>query len=87
MAQPVLAARLQGMAEIVREHETGLLFDPNSREEFASNLLALAQSREQRLRYGAAGYKLARELFDVQSVAEKTVRPLLNLMKGKRNLS
>lgn len=78
---PVLAARLQGMAEIVREHETGLLFAPDSREEFSSNLLTLAQSRELRLRYGAAGYKLARELFDAQAVAEKTVRPLLALMK------
>jgi len=77
---PVLAARLQGMAEIVREGETGLLFDPNSREEFTKKLMELAQSRELRVRYGAAGYKLARELFDAQAVAEKTVRPLLALI-------
>lgn len=78
---PVLAARLQGVAEIIRENETGLLFDPNSREEFSSKLMTLAQSRDLRSRYGAAGYKLARELFDVQAVAEKTVAPLLALMK------
>ncbi|MFA5042834.1 MAG: glycosyltransferase [Kiritimatiellia bacterium] len=78
---PVLAARLQGMVEIVREGETGLLFDPNSREEFAAQLTTLAQSRDLRARCGAAGYRVARDLFDVRAVAEKTAVPLLALMK------
>ncbi len=78
---PLLAARLGGVAEIVRENETGLLFDPNSGEEFKAKLVMLAQSQDLRLRYGAAAYKLAKELFDIQVVTEKTVRPLLALIK------
>ena len=78
---PVLAARLGGVAEIVRENETGLLFDPNSKEEFNAKLMTLTRSRDVRRRYGAAGYKLAKELFDIQAVTDATVRPLLALLQ------
>ncbi len=78
---PVLAARLDGIAEIVRENETGLLFDPNSKEEFQAGLMRLVETKDLRMRWGAAGHKLARDLFDIQRVADATVNPLLKLLK------
>lgn len=78
---PVLAARLDGIAEIVRENETGLLFDPNSKEEFQVKLMRLVESRDLRIRFGTAGHTLAKDLFDIQRVADATVRPLLDLLK------
>ena len=78
---PILAARLGGIAEIVRENESGLLFDPNLQKEFQFKLMRLVESRDIRMRLGTAGHKLAIDLFDIQRVTDATVRPLLELLK------
>ncbi len=77
---PVLAARLGGVSEIVRENEIGLLFDPNDMNEFLDKLQRLAADPQLRRRLGRAALIKARELFDMEKVAENTVRPLLNLL-------
>ncbi len=74
---PILAARLGGVAEIVREDQCGFLFDPSSAAEFKAKLMLLTQSAERRQRLGAASYLLARKLFDIKLVAEQTVQALL----------
>ncbi|MCX7592071.1 MAG: glycosyltransferase [Kiritimatiellae bacterium] len=77
---PVLAARLGGVAEIVREGENGLLFDPTDMNEFAAKLRLLAGEPLLRKRLGEAAYHDALRLFDVEAVAQQTAGPLLSLL-------
>lgn len=77
---PILAARLGGVSEIVREGEIGLLFDPNDMNEFTAKLERLASDPALRKRLGAAALAQAKELFDMQKVTEQTVKPLLTLL-------
>jgi glycosyltransferase involved in cell wall biosynthesis len=76
---PILAARLGGVAEVVKEGEAGLLFDPGNMEEFAEKLDVLVRSAERRRTFGKRALALARDLFDMDKVTEATVAPLLEL--------
>jgi glycosyltransferase involved in cell wall biosynthesis len=76
---PILAARLGGVSEVIREDEAGLLFDPDDADQFVAKLLRLADDAALRTRMGQRAYDLARELFDIDKVTQATVRPLLKL--------
>ncbi len=76
---PILAARLGGISEIIRENENGLLFDPANMREFQERLMDMAADPAKRSRFGKAALAGARELFDIDRVAELTVGPLLEL--------
>lgn len=76
---PILSARLGGTSEIVREGVEGLLFDPNSEDEFLAKLRAMIQQPAARSEYGKAALARAQELFDMQRVTRNTVDPLLKL--------
>lgn len=77
---PVLAARLGGVAEIVQEKETGLLFDPSNMDEFLSKLEVLVHDPQLRRHLGDAALKRARELFDIDRVTQQTVNALRKLL-------
>ena len=53
--KPVVAARVGGLAEVVRHGETGLLVPPQDVEALAAALAGLAADRPRRERLGAAG--------------------------------
>ena len=76
---PILAARLEGVSEVVQENDAGLLFDPENREEFKSKLLQLAKDTALRAKLGKRALELAHQLFDINKVVEATVQPLLKL--------
>ena len=78
---PLLAARLGGVSEVVREEENGLLFDPDNMQEFKTKLIKLMGDPDARNVYGRNAHTRAREEFDMQKVTENTVRPLLALLK------
>jgi len=80
---PVLAARLAGIEEIVKEGEHGLLFDPGNMDEFKTQCRKLADSPELRDRLGRAALDLSRELFDIDRVTEQIVSPLLAMMDSE----
>jgi glycosyltransferase involved in cell wall biosynthesis len=52
---PVIASRLQGLAEAVRHNETGLLFEPGNAQELADCIVALADDPARAKAYGRAG--------------------------------
>ena len=76
---PILAARLGGVSEVIKEEDAGLLFDPSDPEEFKAKLLRLATDASLRQRMSPRSLALARQLFDMESVAVATVRPLLRV--------
>jgi len=77
---PVLAARLGGIAEIVKEGANGLLFDPTLPDEFTAKLGHLYGDASLRAQMGTHALQTARESFDMQQVTEATVQPLLKLL-------
>ena len=76
---PVLAARVGGVAEVVRDGVEGRLYDPASPDDFARQLLALAADPAARARMGAEGPVTARRVYDMEAATRQTVDALLML--------
>ena len=73
--KPVVATRVGGVPEIVRDGVEGFLVDPGRPTELAEKLVALLRDRELRARLGAAGLDRQRTEFDIHVM----VRRLENL--------
>ncbi len=63
---PVLSTRLVGVPEMVEHGVTGLLTAPDSPEELAQAIRALASDPERRVQMGEAGHGRCRALFDLE---------------------
>ena len=50
LGKPVVVPRVNGIPEIVRDHETGLLYEPGNEEQLGSRLCYLLDHREEGLR-------------------------------------
>jgi glycosyltransferase involved in cell wall biosynthesis len=83
---PILAARLEGVSEVIQENDAGLLFHPDSPEEFDAKLLLMARDAPMRVRMGGRALQLAHALFDMRKVVDATARPLLKLAGIKEPL-
>ena len=57
--RPLVASRVGGNPELVREGETGFLFEPDRPSELADRLIKLARSDELRARLGGSARKIA----------------------------
>lgn len=77
---PVLAARLGGVSEVLKEDRNGLLFDPADMDEFKTKLEQLILDPQARRRLGASAAEDARVYFDMRRITEDTVAPLLRLV-------
>ena len=66
--RPVVASRVGGLQHIVREEETGLLFEAESSAELAFLLERLLDSAETRCRLGATGRIIAEEHYDWERI-------------------
>lgn len=64
METPVVASRVCGFHETVRDGETGLLVEPNSPVELADAVIRLLRDDDLRRRMGSAGRVMVRESFD-----------------------
>ena len=78
---PILAARLEGVSEVIRENEAGLLFDPDNQEELVAKLRRLTLDAALRAKLGERSLALARELFAMSKVVEATTQPLFELAR------
>ena len=76
---PILAASLKGVEELVKENETGLLFDPNDMAGFKSQLIRMANQKELRVRMGAQARAKSVEAFDIESISSRMANALLSL--------
>jgi glycosyltransferase involved in cell wall biosynthesis len=59
--RPVVAPRRVAVAELLREGEEGLLFNPGDARDLAARVLELLDNRDLRQRIAEAGYRAARE--------------------------
>jgi glycosyltransferase involved in cell wall biosynthesis len=68
-AVPVIATRIAGAPEVIRDGEDGFLVDPGEPEELATRAAeVLALSRDERKALGARARARAMELFDEEAV-------------------
>jgi glycosyltransferase involved in cell wall biosynthesis len=68
---PVVATRVMGVGELVRDGENGLLVRPGRPDLFADALERVARDPELRERMGAEGERTVRAEFDVRASAER----------------
>jgi glycosyltransferase involved in cell wall biosynthesis len=70
-ALPVVASRVAGIPELVRDGENGLLFTPSRWDELESCVDRLAGSLELRKQLGGEGQRTVREEFDISRSADQ----------------
>jgi glycosyltransferase involved in cell wall biosynthesis len=79
---PILAARLGGVSEVIKEEDAGLLFDPANVAEFSAKLLRLATDPELRKSMSRRSLLLAHENFDMDKVIQATTQALLTITEN-----
>jgi glycosyltransferase involved in cell wall biosynthesis len=67
-AKPVVATRVGGVPDLVRDGETGILVQPRNPAALASAITELARDPERRERMGRAGRELVRREFSMESM-------------------
>jgi glycosyltransferase involved in cell wall biosynthesis len=68
---PIVASKVGGIPEIVKDEETGILVEPQNHEEITKALLILIENPEIRKTLGEAGEKRVLEKFDAKIMTEK----------------
>ena len=71
--RPLIATRVRGCQEVVREGESGLLVPPRNAAALAEALMTLGQDRALRLRMGARGREIAVREFGQGRIAAETL--------------
>ncbi len=80
---PVVASRVGGLPELVRQGETGFLVEPRDPRGLADALLRLLADREARRQLGHNGRLLATQQFSSESMVDQTCRVYEDiLMRG-----
>lgn len=79
---PVIATRLSGVPELVRDQETGVLVDPESPDQLAAAVEAVARAPRTVIE---ARTRRARELVSTEFDLEKNVARLAGLMASRPN--
>ena len=74
MGLPVVATRVGGIPDIVREGETGLLVPPGDEKALALAMLSLLWDPDRRRAYGEAAKRRVDERFDVASTVREVER-------------
>jgi glycosyltransferase involved in cell wall biosynthesis len=70
MERPVVATRVGGMPESVRDGETGLLVPPSDPVALAAAIIQLLENRETATAFGRAGRRLMLERFTSARTAD-----------------
>ena len=64
--KPVIASNHGGLTEIIKDKQTGLLFEPNNIQQLISSIEVLINDKDLRIQMGERGYKRAIEEFSIQ---------------------
>jgi glycosyltransferase involved in cell wall biosynthesis len=67
---PVVATRVGGTPELVKDQETGYLVESDNDQEMATMLLNLLQNEERRQRMGQAGQQRAYDMFSLDKMVD-----------------
>jgi glycosyltransferase involved in cell wall biosynthesis len=81
---PVIASRVDGLAEIVLDGETGVLVPPGDADRLSAALVDLAAQPDLRHRMGRKGRQRALECFTIDRVADEVVGQYLRCRRNAR---
>jgi glycosyltransferase involved in cell wall biosynthesis len=77
-AKPIVASRIGGIPELVREGETGLLFEPNNSQQLSNCIRMLLRDSELRKKFG----RQARRIAETEYSLERHGAALLSLYRS-----
>lgn len=83
MKKPGISSRVGGIPELLKEGETGYLFEPRNDSELAEKLKLLVESREKRNTLGEALYKLGKEKYSSTSMARQFIEIYNKVIKNE----
>lgn len=83
---PIVATRVGGNPEVVRDGETGLLVPPENPDALAKTLLRLRGDRDTCVRFGAAGRRRIEARFDIRRMVAEYELLYLRLNAGNTPL-
>lgn len=82
-SKPVIATRVGGIPELVKDGETGILVPPKDVDALADNIIALLKNKDKAQQMGLAGRKRVQESFDVKTMVKKTEAVYGELLKRR----
>ena len=82
--KPVVASRLPGLREVIKEGINGVLFEKGNDEELAQSVLRLKRDRETVRRMGEAARRIAKDQFDWRRVFARTIETYEKVLRKKR---
>lgn len=87
MGLPVVANRVDGIAEAIRDSVTGYLCDPGELQSMAERVITLLDNPALRAEMGAQGRAVALEEFDLRVMIEKIEILYQTLLKNKQRIA
>ncbi|MFI5783605.1 glycosyltransferase family 4 protein [Nocardia sp. NPDC051570] len=77
--KPVISSRVGGVAEMVVDGENGYLVEPNDAPALAAHMVTLLENQDLALDLGKRGHIIARDKFDPDAVARRTIETYLQI--------
>ena len=81
----VIASRVGGIPEIIKDGENGILVPPGDCERLEQSILTMMRNKELRMRLAESGYETAKDRFAIQKVVEKTENLYMELILDRGN--
>ena len=81
MRKPVVATKVGGIPELMKDDETGFLVEKGNAEELIEKLSLLINDKKKRENMGDAGRKFVEENFSWDKITKEFVKDLENIMK------
>jgi glycosyltransferase involved in cell wall biosynthesis len=79
----VVATKVGGIPEIVRDKQTGILVEPEDSQALAEAIIFLLDNQNQRKAYAQAGQRFVKDRFNAQTLAENVLRMYEEELKNK----
>jgi glycosyltransferase involved in cell wall biosynthesis len=80
--KPVVASRIGGLCEVVRDGDTGFLVEPGNSDELALAMTRIAEDRDSASKLGRRGRERARTLFTMENNAAQVQEVYHRLLSG-----
>ncbi|UJG44837.1 MAG: N-acetyl-alpha-D-glucosaminyl L-malate synthase BshA [Candidatus Heimdallarchaeum endolithica] len=78
---PVIASRVGGIPEVVKDRETGLLYDYGNKEQLVKHMFTLLENKELAKKMGLKGRKRVLENFRFDKIADQYIKWYETLIK------
>jgi len=69
--KPVIASKIDGLKNLVKNEETGLLFEPGNVEQLMKSMLLLLNDQNKAEKIGLRGKQLVKENFTIEKTVDK----------------